>query len=85
MLKTRGDKFQNIFSLNCNSFGEFRDTFAMNVEYYVASCHNHLVQDDSNTKPLQKFAKWLWHRFLSFLKKKMKENKSCFDVQCSSF
>lgn len=53
MLKTRGNKFQNIFSLNCNGFGEFRDTFAMNVEYYVASCHNHLVQDDSNTKPLQ--------------------------------
>ena len=53
MLKTRGNKFQNIFLLNCNSFGEFRDTFAMNVEYYVASYHNHLVQDDSNTKPLQ--------------------------------
>ena len=53
MLKTRGNKFQNIFSSNCNSFGEFRDTFAMNVEYYVVSCHNHLVQDDSNTKPPQ--------------------------------
>ena len=53
MLKTRGNNFQNIFSLNCNSFAEFRDKFAMNVEYYVASCHNHLVQDDSNTKPLQ--------------------------------
>lgn len=41
MLKTRGNKFQNIFSLNCNSFGEFRDTFAMNVEYYVYQTLNH--------------------------------------------
>lgn len=53
MLKTRGNKFQNIFTLNCNSYGEFRDTSAMTVEYYVVSGHNHLVQDDSSTKPLQ--------------------------------